>query len=948
MPATRLIARSAEARQQEASAHAGAGLIPPAAALSGAMAEVHGFGHALQADLRGQLAGLRDAQGRWQVPRGILTQGIATIRSRAHDVLHATLPDIEAGPLSSAFTAAGLHGLVRALFDHVDQDVYGTPNPSAGEALALLAVGGTARGDMAPWSDIDLLFVTPYKLTARVEQVVEGVLYALWDLDCKVGHAVRSVDDCLRLARTDMEIRTNLLETRYLGGDPALYAELTARLESEVFTQGEPAFIAAKLAERDARHTRMGDSRYVLEPNVKDGKGGLRDLHALYWIAKHIYRLDRPTELVDRGVLEPAELAAFEQAEAFLLSVRCALHDLRGRAEERLTFDVQPRLARLFGHEDDDPNRAVEAFMRRYFAAAKDVGDLTRIIAATLEADHRKPSGFGGLAMAWAAPWLKRDIEGFALDGGRLTIARADQFASCPADMIRIFEVAQKRDLDIHPAALRAASRCLDLIDDAVREDADANACFLSILTSRRNPEIALRRMSEAGVLGRFLPPFGRVIAQMQFDMYHVYTTDEHTLQAIGLLHRLETGRLADRLPLASAVMSRVHSRTALYAGLLLHDIAKGSGKDHSLEGQEIAEQLCLRFGMSKEESETAAWLVRHHLLLSHVAQKRDLADPLVIDRLADHIQSPERLRLLLVITCMDINAVGPGRWTDWTASLLETLYGRVMARLEGESDAHDYAERVQAAIGRVRDLLPESEHEPFTRFAELAPRIYWLSFPEAEIVRHVRHVVEAGETTNVAVRTDRERGVTTVLVYTPDQPALAARIAGALAACRAEILEARLATFTNGFALDSFLVQAPEGPDVKRFSARIRKTVLGVLEDPASLPARLAALPPALPERASAVFRPPARVIIDNSLGSVHTVIEVNALDRPGLLHDLAASLSELGLRIGSAKVATYGEKAVDVFYVKNRAGLKIEDPTALEHIRTTLLETAERDRTA
>src|SRR5216684_4602014 len=570
--------------------------------------------------------------------------------------------------------------LIRVLYDFVAAHVYPLANPTSGERLTLVAVGGYGRGELAPFSDIDLLFLLPYKPTPHTEQVVEYLLYLLWDLGLKIGQATRSVDECLRQAKADLTIRTGLLEARYLWGEQALFSELKKRFDSDIVRGTAAQFVEAKLAERDARHQRVGDSRYQLEPNIKEGKGGLRDLHTLFWIAKYIYRTDDVGKLVELGVLSTEESQRFDHAQSFLWTVRCHLHYLAGRAEERLTFDLQAQIARQMGYADDAKSRGVERFMKDYFLVAKDVGDLTRIFCAILEADQKRKRRLSWVR--WGAG--RRELGGFILDGEWLTIPAEDFFTKDPVALLRLFHVAQEHGLDIHPRALRTASQSLTLVDRGLREDPEANRLFLEILTSRKDPETALRRMNEAGILGRFIPDFGRVVAQMQYDMYHVYTVDEHTLFAIGIVHKIESGLLKEDHPLATQLAATIVSRRALYLAVLLHDIAKGRGGDHSVIGEQIALKLGPRLGLSDEETETVAWLVRWHLLMSSAAFKLDISDPQTIQNFVDRVQSPERLKLLLVLTAADIRAVGPKVWNGWKAALLREIYHSALDTITG------------------------------------------------------------------------------------------------------------------------------------------------------------------------------------------------------------------------------------------------------------------------
>jgi [protein-PII] uridylyltransferase len=827
--------------------------------------------------------------------------------------------------------------LIRAVHDLVTESVYPLPNPTAGEKLAIVAVGGYGRGELAPFSDIDLLFLLPYKQTPHTEQVIEFLLYLLWDLGLKVGQSTRSVAECLRYAKADLTIRTALLEARYIWGEQSLYSELKQRFEAEIVRGSEGQFIEAKLAERDARHQRVGDSRYQLEPNVKEGKGGLRDLHTLFWIAKYIYRIDDVAKLVELGVLSAEESARFQRAQSFLWTVRCHLHYLAGRADERLTFALQAEIGARMGYTDRAGARGVERFMKHYFLVAKDVGDLTRIFCAILEIDQK-----GKRRRSWLR-WGsgRRQLEGFLVDGERLTIPSEDFFKKDPVALIRLFHVAQEHDLDIHPRALRAVTQSLRLVDARLRDSPEANRLFLEILTAKKNPEIALRRMNEAGVFGRFVPDFGRVVAQMQYDMYHVYTVDEHTLFAIGILHQIETGQLKEELPVACAVMPTITSRRALYVATLLHDIAKGRGGDHSELGEQVALKLGPRLGLSDEETETVAWLVRWHLLMSSTAFKLDISEPDTIRNFVERVQSPERLKLLLVLTVADIRAVGPKVWNGWKAALLRELFNSALDLASGGLTVEARDSRIAAAQAAARALLPDFTEEEFAAFTGRGYPFYWLSLDAEAHARHARLMREAdaGDAPlTVEERIDRARAVTEITLYTADHAGLFSRMAGALAVSGANIVDAKIMTMTNGMALDTFWVQDHNGapfdrPDKLAKLAFVFENVLtGDLKPHIQLER-----PPAIPSRTS-IFTVPPRVLIDNQASGSHTVIEVNGRDRPGLLWEVTRELTRLSLQVSSAKISTYGEKVVDVFYVKNLFGHKVEHPQKLDEIRTTL----------
>ncbi|MEE8333108.1 MAG: [protein-PII] uridylyltransferase [Alphaproteobacteria bacterium] len=834
--------------------------------------------------------------------------------------------------------------LLRLALDVTTARIYPTANPTQAERICAAAVGGYGRGEMAPFSDIDLLFLLPYKVTPRIEQIIESVLYLLWDLGLKVGHATRSVDECIRLSREDITIRTSVLEARLIWGDTGTFEELRYRFREELAKGSGSEFAEAKLAERDERHQRMGGSRYVLEPNIKDGKGGLRDLQTLFWIAKYLYAVDDVDELIEKHVLTAREALNFSRAQNFLWTVRCHLHYLAGRGEERLTFDQQAEIGERLGYKDHAGTRGVERFMKHYYLTAKEVGDLTRIFCAALEAEHRRTPRMSMLRRGL----FRREADGFPIERGRLTVESGAVFVGEPLRIIQLFHTAQMNDLDIHPKALRLITRHLRRVD-RLREDVDANRLFIEMLTATKGAEISLRRLNEAGVLGRFVPDFGRVVAQMQHDMYHVYTVDEHTIFAIGILHRIERGEFIDSMPAISEAMAHVASRRALFVALLLHDIAKGRGGDHSELGAEVAERLGPRFGLTDEEVETVSWLVRHHLAMSHTAFHRDLNDPATIADFTEAVQSLERLRLLLVITVADIRAVGPNVWNNWKAALIRDLYLATEARLSGGHEVRGREIRIEAAKDAVRDRLDSWPESDIDAMLERGYPPFWLGFDTDAHVRYIElmHAAEAaGDPLTIKTRTETQRDVTEVTVYAGDVAGLFSDIAGAIALAGATIFEANIFTMTNGMALDVFRVQDQSGGpfdqqgQIARLTKRIGEALSGRVR-----PARELAKKPAIPTR-TRVFTVAPRVMISNSASRTHSVIEINGRDRPGLLHDVTRALTDVGLQISSALITTYGERAVDVFYVKDAFGMQVTHEGKLAQVRRAL-ETALLDPT-
>ena len=828
--------------------------------------------------------------------------------------------------------------LLRLAADVVVTSLYPLANPTQSERLALVAVGGYGRGQMAPFSDVDIVFITPWKQTPWGEQVIETLLYLFWDLGLKIGHATRSLDDVVRIGRADMTVRTAFLESRFVWGDQPLYEEATARFRKEVVAGTARAFVAEKLAEREARHQRMGDSRYVVEPNLKEGKGGLRDLHALFWIGKYLHQVDSIADLVDKGLLTAAELRQFRRAESFLWAVRIMLHHVTGRAEERLTFDVQRELAARLRYANRDSMSAVERFMRHYFLMVKSVGDLTGLFLAHLDESTARP--------AWLPSLTRRParLKGFTLKRGQIGVPSDEFFKADPVRLLEMFALADSEGLAIHPLAMRAAARDAQLIDDRVRRDKTANALFLSVLTSPRDPEAVLRWMNEAGVFGRFVPDFGRVVAQMQYDMYHHYTVDEHTIRAIGLLAKIERGELKADHSLSSAIIHQLVNRRVLHVAVLLHDIAKGRGGDHSLLGADIARRLCPRLGLSSEETETVAWLVEYHLLMSRTAFKRDLADFKTILDFSEAVASPERLRLLLILTVVDIRAVGPGVWNGWKAQLLRELYESAEEVLRLGHKQKGRTERIAAKQAGLKAALGWPDKR-FGGYAKRLPDSYWIAEAPDVLAANAALVAEAdGQEQVLAIgcTPDPNRGTTLVTIYATDHPGLFYRIAGAISLAGANIFDARIHTTRDGMAIDNFVVLDPLGRPFaeQQQLARLKRSIADVLEGRIRLADKLAARP--LARRKAELFRVEPRVLIDNKASNRYTVIEVNASDRPALLYALTNGLFQQKLTIHSAHIATYGEKATDTFYVTDLTGAKIDNPVRLKAIEKRLLAIA------
>ena len=809
--------------------------------------------------------------------------------------------------------------LVTSAWKFATEIQFPSHNPTEAEKLSIISVGGYGRREMAPFSDVDLLFLTPYKMAPWSENVIETVLYLLWDLKLKVGHSSRSIKDCLRLGSDDYTIRTAMLEHRFVCGDINLASQLNEKLWKNLFSGTAKDFISAKLIERENRHEKHGQ-RYMVEPNVKEGKGGLRDLQSLYWIAKYVYQTQNISDLVDLNVFRSDEYLQFEQAEEFLWAVRCQMHHLADRAIEQLSFDLQVEVASAMGYHDSRDQRAVEIFMQDYFRHATRVGDLTRIFLTSLEAVHAKDE-----------PLLERIFKrkpkidnDYIVIHNRLAIKSEKEFLTNPINLLKLFSEALRTGLLIHPNAMRLVSANLAMVNNEFRASTEAQQIFLELLLKHGNPERALRRMNELGFLAKFIPEFEPIVAMMQFNMYHSYTVDEHTIQCLKTLAQIEKGELVEELPIASSILKDGVNRKVIYIALLLHDIGKGRSDDHSILGAKIAKQVSPRLGLNKQETETVEWLVRYHLLMSDMAQKRDISDPRTVRDFAKAVQSVKRLNLLTVLTVCDIRSVGPDTWNNWKATLIRQLYAETKAILEQGAEALNRENRMTEAKKALREKLSEWDNKDIKIETGRHYPPYWQGFQVdaqfafAKLLRNL-----GADEIKIELTPDTDRDATRICFALSDHPGIFSRLAGALALVGANVVDARSYTSKDGFATAAFWIQDGDGSPYNqaRFSRlrrMIEKTLSGEVITREAIKER-----DKFKKREKA-FKVPTSVTFDNEGSEIYTIIEVDTRDRPGLLFDLTRTLANMNVYIASAVIATYGEQVVDSFYVKDMFGLK------------------------
>ena len=823
--------------------------------------------------------------------------------------------------------------LVTSAWKFATEIQFPSHNPTEAEKLSIISVGGYGRREMAPFSDVDLLFLTPYKMAPWSENVIETVLYLLWDLKLKVGHSSRSIKDCLRLGSGDYTIRTAMLEHRFVCGDINLASQLNEKLWKNLFSGTAKDFISAKLIERENRHEKHGQ-RYMVEPNVKEGKGGLRDLQSLYWIAKYVYQTQNINDLVDLNVFRSDEYLQFEQAEEFLWAVRCQMHHLADRAIEQLSFDLQVEVASAMGYHDSRDQRAVEIFMQDYFRHATRVGDLTRIFLTSLEAVHAKDE-----------PLLERIFKrkpkidkNYVVIHNRLAIKSEKEFLTNPINLLKLFSEALRTGLLIHPNAMRLVSANLAMVNNEFRASTEAQQIFLELLLKHGNPERALRRMNELGFLAKFIPEFEPIVAMMQFNMYHSYTVDEHTIQCLKTLAQIEKGELVEELPIASSILKDGVNRKVIYIALLLHDIGKGRSDDHSILGAKIAKQVSPRLGLNKQETETVEWLVRYHLLMSDMAQKRDISDPRTVRDFAKAVQSVKRLNLLTVLTVCDVRSVGPDTWNNWKATLIRQLYAETKAILEQGAEALNRENRMTEAKKALREKLSEWDNKDIKIETGRHYPPYWQGFQVdaqfafAKLLRNL-----GADEIKIELTPDTDRDATRICFALSDHPGIFSRLAGALALVGANVVDARSYTSKDGFATAAFWIQDGDGSPYNqaRFS-RLRRMIEKTLSGEV-IPREAIKERDKFKKREKA-FKVPTSITFDNEGSEIYTIIEVDTRDRPGLLFDLTRTLANMNVYIASAVIATYGEQVVDSFYVKDMFGLKFHSESKQKKLEQNL----------
>src|SRR6266550_386161 len=841
--------------------------------------------------------------------------------------------------VASAWSTVMDH-LIRHLFATISAQ-HTSQFPAPNRHFALVAQGGYGRGELNPQSDIDLLFLYGWKVSPFVESVTEKLLYTLWDAGLQVGHATRSIAECVRLAENDMKVRTSLLDGRFLCGDYPLYQDFEKRVESRLVKNGVKRFIREKLEENRARHEQFGGSVYLLEPEVKEGEGGLRDIQTARWIAHARLKAKDLDALALNGVVGATDIAQLKESQDFLMRVRNELHFSTGRHQDQLTFEQQEKVSSALGFEGEGTLRGVEVFMRSYYLHAAQINRLSTLIVHRVT-DCDKPR-FGATYV-----FGRMLREGIRLSKGHLTVTKPEVLRTAPENLIRIFDDAQKYNCELTHETRELLRQHLDVIDDEFRRSAEANLPFFSILKWKDSVYETLLEMHRAGVLGAFIPEFGRLLCMVLHDAYHIYTVDQHSLRLIKEIERLKAGEYAEALPLLTQLAREAEEIELLYLGLMFHDIGKGFGGGHSEIGARLVRSIARRMRLNADDGALVEFLVRHHLLMTHTAFRRDLEDQKTIFDFAKTMGSVKNLKMLYLLTFADVRAVGPDVWNPWKASLLGELYVKALNVLEEAEKGEFQRQDMRAVIRRVqtrvrRQLLKDYDEESIEEFLAAMPDRYFLSMPEDDIAEHFELMERfRGRKAELSVKHFPERDCTSVVVCCQDRPGLFASITGVMAVLNLDILNARIFTANDGRILDVFRISHHGRAEIvmaEQKWAKFRAVLDGVLDGKVDIANLVRSSKPSLffQKRAPKVS---TAVNIDNEASDDFTIVEVFTEDRIGVLFTITYSLHQLGLSIHVAKISTNVDQVADVFYVTDEAGRKITDPYQVETTRRFLLQ--------
>jgi len=812
------------------------------------------------------------------------------------------------------------------------------------DGLALIAVGGYGRGELHPHSDVDLLILqsTPASSAGGVEQFIT----LLWDLGLRIGHSVRTLDECTQRAAEDISILTNILEARLLAGD----SDLLARLQEQTSTDHMwPAreFLQAKLAEQKARHSKFADTEYNLEPNVKSSPGGLRDLQLIGWLARRHSGWITAEQFTSSGFLTEEESSILLRGQEFMWRVRYALHTLTGREEDRLLFDHQRELARMWGFTDGE-RLAVEQFMQVYYRWALALAQLNELLIQNFDQAILRTNTEDEVSIL---------DDNFEIRNGYIAARRTDLFQQRPSALIEVFlQAGNNADIQgISAPTIRLIREHRHLIDDDFRADPANRALFLQLFSAQHRMTRQLRRMARYGILGKYLPEFGRVVGQMQHDLFHAYTVDAHTLQVIENMRRFLREDSDERFPVTSRVARRLPKKELLYIAGLYHDIGKGRGGDHSELGAADAERFCLDHGLSRRDTNLVTWLVRNHLVMSAFSQRKDISDPIIIQDFAHHVTSQSRLDYLLVLTVADINGTNPKLWNAWRASLLRQLYAetrRALRRgLENPIDKQDWINETRQAAIDILEYRGFTEEELETLWQERGED-YFLRERAEDIAWHTEAIAGHQDRHQplVLVRNSLESSVantTQVFIYARNDNRSFPRICAELEQLELSVHDARVYNANDGMSLDTFFVLDSDGAPLEEQAER-QQHIAQHLTRALSDEARGATVVQRRTPRQVRSFSLPTETLMTTDPQKGVTVLEVRSPDRPGLLARIGEVFVRFGVVLQAAKIQTLGERVEDVFFVTDSAHNPLDNGELCESIQVAIRRELDGEKAA
>lgn len=806
------------------------------------------------------------------------------------------------------------------------------------DAVTLIAVGGYGRGELHPHSDIDLLILLEDDANLKaLQQQISEFITLLWDTSLDIGHSVRTIDQCKQEAERDITIVTNLMESRALTGNKAIYQAMMERVSPEHMWPSK-RFFRSKWDEQIERHRKHGNSEYKLEANIKKSPGGLRDIQMIGWIAKRHFGASSVEELVERGFLLEKERKILNAGMDFMWRIRYALHMVTDREEDRLLFDHQRTLAKMFGYDDSDAQMAVEQFMQQYYRWALALGQLNDVLMQHFDET---------ILRANEADKIEQLNERFQVHNGHIEVIHDDVFQKHPAALLEIFVLtAHNESIDgVRASTIRLIRDHRNLIDDAFRNDPVNIRNFMQILRSSGKVALQLRRMLRFGVLGKYLPEFGAIVGQMQHDLFHIYSVDAHTMEVVKNMRRFHYREYQEQFPIASRIVKRLPKIELLYIAGLYHDIAKGRGGDHSTLGVVDARQFCERHELGKWDTNLVCWLVKNHLLMSAVAQRQDISDPIVINKFASCMGDQTHLDYLYTLTVADINATNPDLWTSWRASLMRQLYmetKRALRRgLENPMDKADWVHQTQdAAIARLENYGIDKEQvlhlwEKFTEDYFLRETIDDITWHTREIVNHSdpqEPMVLIKESSNL----DFE-GATQIFIHTPLQDTLFVLMAAALEQLNLNVQDARIYNSGTGYALDTFFVLDNNGEMIDSDPQRIIQIQQFLVDYIKNKDIYLDAIQRRTPRQLKLFSTPTVTsMFIDENRG--YSILEVLTPDRPGLLARIGKVFYDFDLHLQNAKITTLGERVEDIFYITNASNQPIKDATLCTAIQAAI----------